>query len=488
MQLKKSLAVGLCLLMVAPTALAACEEDDKNNEKASVGLEYVLSDDGTYYAVKSKGTCVDTELYIPDTHEGKPVKYIQDNAFYNDETLTALSIGDNVEEIGFSAFGFCENLKEIKLGVKLKEIGYAAFSYVNSVNAYTVASKNAAYKAIDGDLYSKDMKTLIYYAGGKETKKFTIPNGVEKIGEEAFFKCNNLEEVVFSDSVTSVGRGAFSYSDNLKRVSVGKGLKSWEYGGTFIGCDMLEEVTISEENQQMQIIDGVIYSKDGKMIYMYLPCKKDASYTIGEDVTLIGSQAFYFNDYLQSVTLGDNVEEIGDASFAGCKALKEIYIGSGLKTIRSLCFDYCDSLEKFVVPEDNLYMEVIDGGLYKQNHMDGTLQTLVKYSVASIAEELVIPEGVEHIDNRAFTGAKNLKTLTLPQSLNLIGFQAFQDCESLSSVMFKNTENWYIGWSPVVLQGTDIEPTQLQDAATAAELLTKTYSDYDYWICREQMK
>lgn len=484
--MKKTLALALSLLLVAPTAFVACGEDGGETKKVSIGLEYVLSDDGTYYSVKGKGTCTDTELCIPDEYEGKPVRNIQDSAFWNDEGLTALSIGNNVEEIGFSAFSFCDNLKEISFGEKLKKIEYAAFSYVNNVNAYTVASNNATYTALDGSLYTKDMKTLVYYAGGKKDKKFTVPSTVTIIGQEAFFKCDNLEEVVISDGVESLGMSALSYCDNLKKISIGKNLRILG-SGTFVGSDKLKDVTISEENANFQMLDGVIYSKDGKILHLYLPSNTETSYVVKDGVTTVSAQAIYFNSYLQSVTISDSVEMFGNAVFAGCNNLKEVRIGSGLKTIGAVSFDYCESLERFIVSEDNPYLQAIDGNLYQTDKTSGKADKLLKYALGSTAESLEIPDGVERIDDRACSGAKNLKSVTIPQSVNLIGYQAFSSCPSLKNATFANVQNWYIGWSPVALQGTDIEPSQLQDSGVAAKLLSETYVGYEYWICREQI-
>ena len=69
---------------------------------------------------------------------------------------------------------------------------------------------NLNYKSIDGNLYSKDGKTLIQYAIGKTATSFVIPDSVTTIGDGAFRYCNSLTNVTIGDSVTTIGEGAFS--------------------------------------------------------------------------------------------------------------------------------------------------------------------------------------------------------------------------------------------------------------------------------------
>ena len=66
---------------------------------SGVGLEYTLSDKGTYYSVTGIGTCEDRDVIIPSTYSDKPVKSIGEGAFSGCSSLTSLTIPDGVTTI-----------------------------------------------------------------------------------------------------------------------------------------------------------------------------------------------------------------------------------------------------------------------------------------------------------------------------------------------------------------------------------------------------
>jgi hypothetical protein len=80
------------------------------------------------------------------------------------------------------------------------------------LTSITVDEGNQYYKSIDGNLYTKDGKTLIQYAAKKDNTSFEIPDSVTSIGDFAFAYCFDLKSITIPDSVTSIGSSAFSSS------------------------------------------------------------------------------------------------------------------------------------------------------------------------------------------------------------------------------------------------------------------------------------
>ncbi|MCL2488281.1 MAG: leucine-rich repeat protein [Oscillospiraceae bacterium] len=173
-------------------------------------------------------------ITIPDS-----VVYIGKLAFWDCKELTAVTIPDSVAEIDLGAFYYCEKLATVALGSGLEIIRREAFVFTviteitlpASVNMIAdkaltgmhylqeihVAAENEKYASVGGVLYNKDKTVLIRYPINSPVTAFTIPDGVEKIHDEAFMSCAGLTAVTIPDTLTDIGIYAF-----LSCVSLGK--------------------------------------------------------------------------------------------------------------------------------------------------------------------------------------------------------------------------------------------------------------------------
>ena len=325
--------------------------------KFSKGLEYELNLGGKSYSVIGIGSCTDTDIIIPGFYEDLPITSIGDSAFYNCKSLTSVVIGDSVtsigegafeycyrltsivipdsvtsigdyafyecssltsvvigdsvKDIGYHVFGYCESLTSIVLPDSVKSIGSGALYECSSLTSIEVSEENEAYKSIDGNLYSKDGKTLVQYAIGKTDKEFVIPNSVTSIGDFAFEGCSSLTSVVIGYSVTSIGESAFQRCHSLTSIVIGDSVTS--IGDfAFEGCSSLTSVVIGDS--VTSIGDFAFYS-----------CSSLTSIVIGDGVTSIGANAFYRCSGLTSVEIGDSVKGIGHGAFAHCSSLTSVY-------------------------------------------------------------------------------------------------------------------------------------------------------------------
>ena len=286
MKMKLKLTLALVCLAVLALCFVACGQKDPpasttNNPDVSPshGFDYTSSDDGTYYIVSGIGTCTDTDIVIPEAYEGKPVKAIGEYAFA-DNNITSVTIPNNVTSIGDYAFEDCSALTSVTLGNGVASIGSYAFRSCFALQNIIVAEDNTTYKSIDGNLYTKDGKTLVQYAIDKPETSFTIPDGVTSIGDDAFAYCATLTFVDIPDSVTNIGERAFG------------------------GCTALASVVIP---------NGVIRISDGA----FQNCLRLTSATIGDGVTSIGDHAFAFCSALTSVTFENtNGWKAGDATLS----------------------------------------------------------------------------------------------------------------------------------------------------------------------------
>ena len=152
--------------------------------------------------------------------------------------MISIVISDSVKAIGYEAFIALENLEQVTVGSGVEEILGEMFAMCEKLVNISVSPDNQYYSTIDGNLYTKDGKTLVLYAIGKEAEKFTVPVGVESISGYAFFASEHLKEIVISDGVIKIEYGAFVNCGNLLKVVIPASVEVVELLA-FDGCDNL---------------------------------------------------------------------------------------------------------------------------------------------------------------------------------------------------------------------------------------------------------
>ncbi len=331
----------LLIILSLSIALSSCGDfsiqewmDDVSfqymNNTPSEGLEFRLNEDGSSYSVWNIGFCTDENVIIPDTYKGLPVTSVYSCAFTGCTSIKRVKIPNSVVSIERSAFDYCCSLETIVIPESVTNIVDSPFEDCTSLKNIVVNKNNQHYKSIDGNLYSKDGKTLIRYAIGKEEKSFTIPDFVTSIGYAAFEDSNFLESIFMPDSVTSVGSWAFSWCSSLKSIRLSNSIDeiSW---GTFNYCTSLVDVVIP--NSVTKIGKGAFYS-----------CKALERIEIPENITEINESTFYNCISLKSVNIPDSVTKIGAYAFASCKSLEKIVIPDSVTRINGFAFEYSSKL------------------------------------------------------------------------------------------------------------------------------------------------
>ena len=163
-----------------------------------------------------------------------------------------------------------------------------------------------------------------------------LPEGLTRIGGEAFLYCNALTSVTIPDSVTSIGWLAFSGCSALTSVTIPDSVTSIG-GAAFSRCSALTGVTIG--NGVTSIGERAFYDRSAL-----------TSVTIPDSVTSIGSAAFFRCSSLTGVTIPDSVTSIGSSAFSGCSALTSVTIPDSVTSIGAGAFEGCSSLTGVTIP------------------------------------------------------------------------------------------------------------------------------------------
>ena len=153
----------------------------------------------------------------------------------------------------------------------------------------------------------------------------------------------------------------------------------------------------------------------------------------GYPVTGIGSYAFSYCTSLASVTIGDNVTSIGKSAFHNCTNLTSVIIPSCVINIGSSAFSNCTNLVRVYYKGDLESWCRIEFGYYNSNPMYYAKNFYINNM---LVKAIVIPDTITEIKNYAFYGFDGIVSVTIPNSVTNIGYDAFNKCTSLEQVYY----------------------------------------------------
>jgi hypothetical protein len=165
--------------------------------------------------------------------------------------------------------------------------------------------------------YKGDISIPSFIVTG-ENDEFTFR--VMEIDQNAFYDCPEVTSIDIPYSVLRIVNDAFK------------------------GCSGVKRYTVNENNQSYKDVDGVLFSKDNRMLVKYPAKKALTDYVISEEVSLICTEAFTDNTFLRKVNIGNFVTAVSDFAFKNCTALEEVEIGSNVRILGVDAFKNCPKL------------------------------------------------------------------------------------------------------------------------------------------------
>lgn len=361
------------------------------------------------------------EVIIPGT-----VKVIQNDAFSNNTEIEKVTIEDGVLSIGNRAFEYCSNLTEITIPDSVLSIEGAAFygcskldniqipasvtlisssSFERCTSLYnlTIDEANEIYEAEGGIIYTKDNSTLIMLAPMAERETVTIREGIKRLNNGSLSMCTSMTTLNLPSSLEHITGLAFPTT-----------------------ATTLETINISESNEHYYAEDGYIYSKDGAELVYVVPTKTEIN--INKNVETINIGAMYVINATELI-IPDNVITIENSVFSVGRKLERIYIGKGVSNLSNQFKTWAilSSSLKIIIDEANPYYKVEDNLILTK---DG--KEVVTY-IRKVQSQ-VVPEGIEKLQDYAFSNLLTATEIILPTTLKEIGPYCFQTCAKLVSI------------------------------------------------------
>jgi len=421
-----------------------------------------------------------SSITIPET-----VTNIGRYAFFGCSNLSKVTIPESVEFIGRYAFNLTNNLnvyfESNVLPINLQEnwdYGINGY-YVGVKEVYTegdfeLAKLNNDTIAIikyNGSLESLDLTTLnlgtITQIGGNafnrsSVKEIVLPSTIKSIEKNAFSN-SSLETINIPSSVVYINDYAF-YNSNLNNITIEENSNLEKIGSyAFSLCDNLTNINIPNK---VSIIGSFAFSQSGLQNVLFdlnnnlteinegvFQGTKLSSVNIPNSVTLINNSAFRDIETLKEVNFGTSKLQIMSNAFYNT-GLTKVSIPSNIEYIGEYAFVGLNSLNEFIVDSNNPYYASVDGVLYSKDlkklivypsNKEGSF-TVPNYVEVigfgafenSKLETINFEEGINllTLGYRSFYNAKNLKEITIPESVVSIDYYAFAMCKSLETVNF----------------------------------------------------
>ena len=329
------------------------------------------------------------------------------------ENLKGLVLPEGLEVIKSNAFRGCDNITSIRIPASVNELYGDSFAGCN-IEAYEVDEMNKCYTAIDGVIYTKDLKTLIAFPSAYPHKHFVVPPTTQIIGSGAFMD-SKIESIDLPHGLSAIEFWAFDGS-SIRSIEIPDTVT--EIGEcTFQFCRELEYVKLSKGITQIPEC-------------VFISCRKLKELDIPSNVKSIEYSSLVWCGGLEKLHLHDGLEEIvsGGPKLIRGGQLREVTFPKTLKKVPGGVFNYSPYIEEYQLDSENPYFSVIDGALYSK---DGK----VLYAVPNRKRtSFNIPEGVEVIAEMAFIDMYELNQIKLPSTLRIIGERAFQGCNKIRTI------------------------------------------------------
>ncbi len=460
-------------------------------------------------------------LDLPDT-----LKNIGRFAFYRCDNLKSLTVPEGLEHIGEYAFfatkGFNLYFKSELLPIYLDE------NWDNGIEGYytgvseIVESENWKYANLKNGTVS-----IIKYLGNEkdiDLKSFEY-GSISVIGGYAFAD-KGLHSVIFPDSLEQIQRFAFVGNTELESIAIPENVN-------FIAQHAFEKTGIKSltfKGNNVKVIEQYAFAYTRELKSVVLPGSLEklgtyAFYTSGIETLAFGAgyhldtvpEGCFAETKLNTVTVpyGTKVidhnafshnHELKSVDLSACEdlmimsnvfyntGLTSVHIGANVRFIGEYSFMDLDDLTAFTVDENNPYYSAADGVLFNKAGTTlvsmpagrtGSYMIPAKVEVLSFGafenshlSEITIEDGSHLVTfgYRAFYGAKNITSFTIPKGVVSIDYYAFAECDKLKTVVFEEGNRLSGIYEGTFFGCRSLENITLPD--TVVEI-----SDYAFYAC-----
>ncbi len=228
---------------------------------------------------------------------------------------------------------------------------------------------------------------------------------------------NGITELVLGEGMTHIGDYAFWGIPSVKELNIPSTVKT--IGS--LACGYMTGITRLDIPQSVTTIGDSAFRGCSGLTALVIP----------DNVTSVGVWTFEGCSSVESISIGNGLRYLPYRAFDTNGAVHTIHLSAGVRNIDPCAFYTLTNLSAFTVDEDNPdYCADGNGILYSKD-----MTRLVFFPGRCLPENVhayTIPAHVTNISARAFRNNRQIRNLTIPETVKIIGDNAFEESSLLS--------------------------------------------------------
>lgn len=384
-------------------------------------------------------------------------------AFYNNQYLRIVALGDRISEVGDYAFAACENLNRFIFDANTvllskRTLGEKILDGCNNLENLTIFEDidgktlfteiPASLKKLTVGYASTDSEATVknLYEDFENVEELEIGDGYLSIGESAFVNNVSLKKLFVAPSVMTIEKSAFEnvpltsieFSPDANLVTIGE--------NAFKGS---QAINVNFPNSLKEIQAGAFENS-----YVYeanLP-----------NVTTLGERVFKNAALLTSITLGEELETMGDFALSGTMiasltlpaSLQEVGTGAitGTPALYMLTMNKAFSLKEMLKDENG--DDTRPAFLSTVRVLSGDIPDESFKNITSL-QTITLNRGVTGIGKSAFEGCY-IRSISIPNTVRKIDERAFANCVELRSCQIESVSSALTSLGKEIFKGDEM--------------------------------